>query len=205
MPLVCAIYIPDFAAASVLRTAPELRDRPLAILQGTPPLLHVMGMNEAARQAGIEAGMTKIQAEALAGLALRRRSLAQEDAAHAALLDCAHAFSPRVEPLSADTVLLDIAGLERLFGPPSTIASELSLRASQQGLHCHIAVAANREAAVHAALGFTGVPVIPPGEEAQRLGPLPVDVLFSGSRFRTHCRGDRKASLSRDPCNRRGC
>jgi protein ImuB len=180
MTLFCAIYVPDFAAAAVLRNQPELRGRPLAILQGTPPLLRVMGMNEAARQEGIEAGMTKIQAEALAGLALRRRSLAQEDAAHAALLDCAYAFSPRVEPLLPDTVLLDITGLERLFGPPAAVAQALSLRTSQQGLECNIAVAANREAAVHAALGFTGITVIPPGEEAKRLGPLPVDVLFNG-------------------------
>jgi protein ImuB len=180
MPLFCAIYVPDFAAAAVLRNQPELRGRPLAILQGTPPLLRVMGMNEAARQEGIEAGMTKIQAEALAGLALRRRSLAQEDAAHAAMLDCAYAFSPRVEPLSPDTLLLDITGLERLFGPPTAIARALSLRAAQQGQECNIAIAANREAAVHAALGFTGITVIPPGEEAQRLGPLPVDVLFNG-------------------------
>jgi protein ImuB len=33
---------------------------------------------------------------------------------------------------------------------------------------------------VHAARGFPGITVIPPGKEAERLGELPVDVLFAG-------------------------
>jgi protein ImuB len=177
--LFAAIYVPDFAAAAVLRTDPALREQPLAILEGTAPLLRVMGMNEVARLAGIEVGMTKLQAEALTGVALRQRLPAQEEAAHVALLDCAHAFSPRVEPLAPDVLLLDIAGLERLFGPPPSIARKLAERASALGLEVNVAVAANREAAILAAHGFPGITIIAAGEEAQRLGPLPIDVLFS--------------------------
>ncbi len=176
--LFAAIYVPDFVAASLVRAAPELRAQPLAVLEGAPPLVRVGAVNEAARQAGVEVGMTRLQAEALAGLAVRRRAAAQEAAAHAALRDGAHAFSPRVEPLARDTVLLDVSGLERLFGPPPRLARELARHAAALGLEANVALAANREAAVHAACGFSGVTVIPPGEEAQRLGPLPVEVLF---------------------------
>ena len=101
----------------------------------------------------------------------------QEAAAHAVLLDCAQAFSPRVEDTAADTVVLDIAGLERLFGPPARLAQDLARRAWELGLAANIAVAANPDAAVLAARGFTGVTVIPPGKQAERLGSLPVDVL----------------------------
>ncbi|HVP51116.1 MAG TPA: DNA polymerase Y family protein [Terriglobales bacterium] len=101
----------------------------------------------------------------------------QEAAAHAVLLDCAQAFSPRVEDTAADTVVLGIAGLERLFGPPARLAQDLARRALELGLAANIAVAANPDAAVLAARGFTGVTVIPPGKQAERLGSLPVDVL----------------------------
>ena len=41
------------------------------------------------------------------------------------------------------------------------------------GLECNIGMAANPEAAMHAACGFSGTTVIPAGEEAKRLGVLP--------------------------------
>ena len=40
-----------------------------------------------------------------------------------------------------------------------------------------VAVAAKLDVAIHAARGFRGITVIPPGEEAQRLGGLPISVL----------------------------
>ena len=57
--------------------------------------------------------MTKLQVEACPDLALRLRSPLQEAGAHAALLDCAQSFSPKVEDSADDTLLLDLAGLER--------------------------------------------------------------------------------------------
>jgi len=133
-------------------------------------------MNEAAAEVGIELGMAKLQAAAYS-VELRPRSPAQEAAAHAALLDGAQAFSPRVEATAADTVVLDIAGLERLFGPPAKLAQDLQRRALELGLEANVAVAANPDAAIHAARGFAGVTVIPPGKQVERLGSLAVDVL----------------------------
>ena len=53
--------------------------------EGKAPLQKVFAVNEHARRAGIEPGMTKLQGEACAGVALRNRSPLQEAAAHAAL------------------------------------------------------------------------------------------------------------------------
>jgi len=171
-----AIYVPDFLVAAVLRLEPSLRGKAVAVLEGKPPVVTVAAMNEAAAEAGIEPGMTKLQAAAYP-VELRQRSPALEAAAHAALLDCAQAFSPRVEDTAADTVVLDIAGLERLFGPPAKLAQDLARRAAELGLEANVAVAANPDAAVHAARGFAGVTIIPAGKQAERLGSLPVDVL----------------------------
>ncbi len=187
--LFACIYVPDFPVEALLRTAPELRERLVAVLDGTPPMLTVIAANARARNAGIEIGMTKLQAEACPNVYLRRRSLAEEAAARDALLDCAHAFSPRVEdtnqqlsnsddqPRPGDTIILDIDGLDRLFGPPGLIARELSARVSKMGLAANIAIADNPDAAMHAARGFSGITVIPPGKEAERLASLPVSLL----------------------------
>ena len=173
------LYIPNFAAEALMRSDATLRrERPLAVMDGSPPLVHVVAMNECARQAGIALGMTKLQAAALSNLQMRQRSRAQEAAAHRALLDCAYAFSPKVEDTADDTALLDIDGLERVFGPPTKLAQALAERAASLGVKGNVALAANLEAAIHAARGFAGVTVIAGGKEAQRLGELPIHVLL---------------------------
>ncbi len=172
------IHVPDFAVEAILRTEPELRAQALAVLAGKPPLVRVFAANAKASAVGIEPGMTKAQAEVCPGLVLRQRSALQEDAAHAALLDCAQSFSPCVEDTAIDTLVLDLIGLESLFGPLPKIARDLARRASDLGLEAHVAVASNPDSAVLAACGFPGVTVIPSGEEAARLGELPVEVLF---------------------------
>jgi protein ImuB len=180
MPFAC-IFVSDFPVEALLRAEPELRSQALAVLEGKAPLQKVFAVNENARRAGVSAGMTKLQIEACAGLALRVRCLPQEAAAHAALLDCAQSFSPRVEVANCDTIVLDITGLEPLFGPLPKIARALACRASALGLETSVAVAGNPDSAVLAARGFSGVTVIREGKEAEQLGSLPVEVLFGDS------------------------
>jgi protein ImuB len=172
------IFIPDFPVQAIIRFEPELRTRPVAVLTGRPPLEKVVALNERARQSGAEIGATKSQLEAWENMVLRARSESQEASAHAALLDSAQSFSPEVEDVSPGAVLLNLAGLEPLFGPLSKIARDLARRVSQMGLEANIAVAANPDAALLAARGFPGVTLIPEGREAERLGDLPVEVLL---------------------------
>jgi protein ImuB len=179
MTAFACIFVPDFPVEALLRAEPELRSQAVAVLEGKAPLQKTFAVNEKARRAGVFPGMTKLQVEACPGLVLRPRSSLQEAAAHAALLDCAQSFSPRVEDAGCDTVLLDLAGLEPLFGPLPKIARDLARRASDLGLEANLAVAANPDTAVLAAHGFSGVIVIPEGKEAEQLGNLPVEVLFA--------------------------
>ncbi|HMD18250.1 MAG TPA: DNA polymerase Y family protein [Terriglobales bacterium] len=172
------IYIPDFPVQALLRLEPELSAHPVAVLTGRPPLEKVVALNERARQTGVEVGATKSQLEAWENLALRPRSESQEVSARAALLDCAQSFSPEVEDTSPGTALLNLAGLEPLLGPLPKIANDLARRVSQLGLEANLALAANPDAALLAARGFSGVTLIPEGREAERLGDLPVDVLL---------------------------
>ncbi len=208
------VYIPDFPAEAIVRVEPWLRERALAVLEGKPPVVRVVALNEKARCLGMDVGMTKLQAAVFSasangaphsseagvetfktrqieissrrrrskprpGLAiLRQRSAEQENSAHAALLDVAHAFTPRVEDTANDTLLLDLSGLERLYGEPATMARDLASRVNAIALEANIALAANPEAALHAARGFSGTTILPAGEEALRLGVLPLQVLL---------------------------
>jgi protein ImuB len=180
MPFAC-IFVPDFPVEALLRAEPDLRSQSLAVLEGKAPLQTVFAVNENARRAGVDPGMSKLQIEPCAGMVLRARSLPQEATAHAALLDCAQSFSPRVEAHGGDTIVLDLAGLQPLFGALPKIARALARRASDLGLETNVAVAGNPDTAALAARGFSGVTVIPEGKEAEQLGSLPVEVLLGNS------------------------
>ena len=86
-------------------------------------------------------------------------------------------FSPTVERSAPDTVTFDASGLERLFGFPQDIAASLARRAGETGVQANIAIAANPDAAICAARGFGGTSIIPYGDEAKFLAPLPVALL----------------------------
>jgi len=162
---------------AVVRLEPELRGKPVAILAGAPPLTKVFAVNREARNLGVETGMTKVQVEAFKGIVCRWRSPSQEATAYATLLDCAWTISPRVEDGAkreeqdfSDTAVLDIAGCEKLFGSREKIAQDLRRVASEVGFETNVAVAGSPLAAVCAAQGFTGVTVIPAGEEGLQIG-----------------------------------
>ena len=173
-----SLFIPDFPVEAVVRAEVALREQAVAVLEGKPPLEKVAGANERARALGIEAGMTRLQVEEYgSGIALRRRSPEQELSTHAALLDAACAFSPRVEDTASDMVLVDLAGLEALFGPAAKIARDLAHRASELGVEANVAVCGDPDSAMYIARGFAGVTIVPPDRTAERLGMLPIEVL----------------------------
>ncbi len=90
------------------------------------------------------------------------------------LLACAQDFSPQVEQTDAATVTLDIDGLGHLFGSVHEIAHAIARRA---GIPVNVAVAANPDAAFHAAHGFSGTSIVPQGDEAKFLASLPIALL----------------------------
>ncbi len=96
------------------------------------------------------------------------------------LLECAGHFSPLIEEASPDTVVFDIRGLQRLFGAADQLAAAIERRV---GIEARIAIAANPDAAVHAARGLRGVMVLPPGREAAILAPLPLFLLGGSEEF----------------------
>jgi protein ImuB len=92
-------------------------------------------------------------------------------------------FSPVIEELSAQTVLCDIDGLERLIGSPEKIATAMAQHAAALHLQANIALAANPDTALLMAFHRQGVHVIAPGQEAAALSRMHVGVLPASDEF----------------------
>lgn len=96
------------------------------------------------------------------------------------LTDFAYSFSPGVEETKAGTVVIDVDGCELLFGSAYQLATEVARRAKQApaggGLNTivNVALAANPDAAIHAATRLPGLTFVSPGEELTCLGEFPL-------------------------------
>ena len=82
-----SIHVSNFMVQAVVSAEPELHGRAVALVDGISPLCVVVALNESARLAGIQLGMSESQATEFSGVEIRRRSAARERALHAALLD----------------------------------------------------------------------------------------------------------------------
>jgi protein ImuB len=124
--------------------------------------------------------LTRVEGEAIAGLRLLPRSMESEASARTVLLECAAIFSPRIEDVSQGAVcacVLDIAGMERLFAPPETVAQRICTALDVAGFHAAIAISANFHVARIKAAFTRGIAIIPAGEESRALAALPIQAL----------------------------
>lgn len=175
-----AIFVPDFLLQAVVRSEPSLRNRPLVLVDGPAPTFRVIAVNRLASQLGVTAGLTKAAAAEFQGVEIRLRRKELEAAAHAALLDAAWSFSPRVEDTATDTVIIDLDGLSTLFGSYEKIAQQMKTRCAALGLDAQVAVSANVETAPVLAQALPGPTIVPSGQEAASLEGLPVALLSPG-------------------------
>jgi len=88
----------------------------------------------------------------------------------------AQQFSPRYET-RGDLVVIDVRGLDRLFGDARTIAEELRREAADRGLRVHVAIAATQTAAAVLAIARPGVVVVERGKEAEAIAPVSLQIL----------------------------
>lgn len=173
------IHIPDFPVQAALRheSADIFRTRPVVLLDGPGSRQKVFACNDVARREGIAIGTTKAQVKVLPGVVVRKRHSEKEAEAQAALIDCGYALSFKVESTCPGTVIVELSGAERLMGSPLSMARQFVDLAAQCNLQGRAAIAANPDAALHAARGFERITIIPAGSEAATLASLPVEVL----------------------------
>lgn len=182
-PLYACVWAREFPAQALLRLRPELRNRPCVVLEGEPPQQTVCAMNVKANVLGVTHGMTKLELETFSNVAVLKRSRTEEAAAKTVLLECASAFSPRVEDRTQSTsfcCVLDIRGTEKLLGPPMVLTRSLQAKMRALGIYGSIAISNNFYTSVCLARGFAaqyGIRVVLSGQEAISLAELPLSVL----------------------------
>lgn len=149
--------------------------RPLVLTRRAGASLIVQYADPHARRLGLRAGMTLGQAQAIAPELLSLEHQAQPDRrllkrlAHWALR-----FSPVVQPVEPDTLLLDITGCRRLFGSELNLATQARDGLLRQGFHARAAVADTVGAAYAlATAGGNPLSVAPEGQTSACLAPLP--------------------------------
>jgi protein ImuB len=180
------LRVPLFPLAARLRAEPELAGEALAVVEGSGPAARVVAASRAARRAGVAPGATLAQARALVPrLVARARDAEIERAAGEALAEVAERFSPRVEAPGAGVVFLDAGGLERRFRSPTPerdLGLALERDATREGLPARVGVGGSKLAAAVAAHEARAADprIIPAGEEAAFLAPLPLTRLDPG-------------------------
>ncbi|MEA2604747.1 MAG: protein ImuB [Acidobacteriota bacterium] len=175
------LLLPLFPLAARLRSEPELVREALVVVEGNGNAARVVAATRLARAAGVRPGLSLPQARALCPkLVARPRDGDCERAAQESLLEVAEGFSPRVEDAGEGTAYLDLEGLERHYPGPSPeldLGRSLMAAADSAGLPARVGIASSKLAARIAA-GLPEPPVIvPAGEEAAFLAPLPLQRL----------------------------
>ncbi|MEE9280202.1 MAG: DNA polymerase Y family protein [Myxococcota bacterium] len=175
MERVACLLIPDLPLAAALREDPELRGKPLAIVEAqprgrtqSPPIV-----------AGWMRGMTVTQARAVEpDLKVRVLSLEGIRSAEQALLDVASSVTPRVEEARNGVVFLDLDGTEALFPSERGLLTALEARLTDVGLEqARLGIGPTRTVAELAARHRGGGRIVKPEEVATFLSPLPLDLL----------------------------
>jgi len=103
--------------------------------------------------------------------------------AEMSLADFAYRFSPLVEETQPNIVVIDVDGCEVLFGSAYQLATEIvqqskqSKRAGGLDSKVNVALAANPDAAFHAAVCLQGITFVAPNEELTCLGEFLLEAL----------------------------
>ena len=106
------IFIPNFSLQAALRHEPDLRARPVALVDSKLTKPAIVELTSAAQSYGVCEGLTASQAMArCAELIIKPRSPAQEDSATEVLLQTAYAFSPNIEATGPGLCTMELKGM----------------------------------------------------------------------------------------------
>jgi len=166
------LFVPDLALAAALRAEPELRGRPLALIEPRAAA-------NAPIAAGWLRGLSVAQARAVEPeLLVRTLSLEAVQAAREALIDVALSAGPRVMEAQPGVVFLELDGLDALFPTRRGLLTALEARALEVGFDAlRLGAGSTRTLAELAARWREGGRIVEAGDAREFLARLPIDLL----------------------------
>lgn len=159
----------------IFRASPDAA--PLVIAAKTGNALRITACDAKASHLGLRAGMPLADARAM----LPRLDVVQADeAADRRLLESIAEWSLHYTPLAAldlpHGLLLDVTGATHLFGGERALLERACTSLKRQDFSAHGAIAGSA-AAARALARWRDRAIVPPGEEARAMAPLPVEAL----------------------------
>lgn len=156
---------------------PSLRGRPIAVGGGV-----VLAASYEAKRFGVQGGMSGRRARALCPhLRFVPGHFAEYQRLGDAVMRVLEDVTPFVERISIDEAFCDVAGAQRLFGSPATIAGHIRRRVrAEVGLPISVGAARTKHLAKVASQVAKpdGLVVVEPVDEERFLHPLPVGLLW---------------------------
>jgi DNA polymerase IV len=156
---------------------PSLRGQPIAVGGGV-----VLAASYEAKAFGVRGGMTGRRARELCPqLHFVSGNFEEYQRLGDAAIKILGDFTPLVERLSIDEAFADVAGCERLFGPPAEIATSIRRRVREElGLPISVGVARTKHLAKIASQVAKpdGLVVVSPEKELEFLHDLPVELMW---------------------------
>jgi len=166
------IYLPNFYLQAATRHEPELREKPVALIEAQERKPLIIQLNEAAQKAGIRKGMTPSQALARSlQVRIKVRALMQEKSMQEILLHHAFTLSPFVEDTALGICTVQFTDCRNLNDTMSRVIEQLG----ECEIRAQAAVAPTPDASFLAA--HLARPMLQIENAREFLAPLPIETL----------------------------
>ena len=121
------IYLPNFHLQAAMRHQPELRTKPVALIETQERKVAIIQLNETAEKAGVRKGMTPSQGLARClSLIIKTRARVQEKLMNEILLQHAFILSPFVEITATGVCTIQFTDNRNLSVKVSRIIEQLA-------------------------------------------------------------------------------
>ena len=167
-----AIYLPDFELQAALRHAPELREKPVALLENEEAKATILQLTKSATEAGVSAGMTPSQGLARClSLTIKTRAWEQEKIAGEILLHHAATLAPEIEATVPGVCTVHFTSRKNCRENVERVVRQLA----QLQLTAQAGLAATPDLSFLAA--FLARPILQIDDAEKFLAPLPIETL----------------------------
>ncbi len=166
------IYLPNFYLQAAVRHQPELRDKPIALLDDEEAKAVIIQLNQIAENAGVNKGMTASQGLARClTLVVKTRVRTQEQLLGEILLQQAGTLAPYLEATAPGVCTVQFTDNRNLVPKVSRLISQLA----ESGITARAGIAGAPDTSFLAA--HLANPVLQIDNAKQFLAPLPIETL----------------------------
>lgn len=166
------IYLPDFYLQAALRHQPELRTKPVALIDDEEKKAVIIQLNAAAEASGVRSGMTPSQGLARClQLVIKVRAPAQEKLLQEILLHFAGTLAPYVEATGPGISTVQFTDTKSVAAKVTDVIEQLA----DSEIIAQAGIAPTPDASFLAA--HLATPVLQVDDSSEFLAKLPIEVL----------------------------